>query len=296
VVPDRQAGDPDLGLADSARRLGPLPYSAAGPGPAHELPPPAELAAWTADRLDEIWFAEGCPDPFTYVEVGARDGGHARELLGLGPCCLDALRIVLVEPDPRLREREAANLSVESPAFTLGPVARSEDPDEGSRAVPGVGPLVTSLAEPPVLAGASVAVLIALGWLSRLPADVFTRRDGVWTEVRLAAPAGEGPGLEEMALPASPDRAADLDRIVPNAEEGARYRLEVGASRWLQRALTTAEHGWLLALDMWTERTEPAREGEPSSVALEPLAAIRRPQSGIEPVSGVLSVVRWRLG
>jgi putative S-adenosyl-L-methionine-dependent methyltransferase len=282
-------------LVERARRLGPLPYSALGPTAAAPMPPPEELAAWTAGALDEIWEAEEHPDPFTYVDVGAGDGTRARELLGLGPECLSALRVVLVEEDPSLRERHAENLSIEAPALTLGPVAPSDDPDEGSRSLPGVGPLVTSLTDLPVLATASVAIVIAFGWLSRQPADRFMWQDGTWWELRLGALGDDGNVLTEINLPLDEARAATMDEVASGRVDGACYASPVGAVEWLKSALATAETGWLLAVDRWTAKTEPLA-GDAPAVALDQIAAVRQPASGPVPVAESLEVVRWRLG
>lgn len=282
-------------LVEGARRLGPLPYSALGPTAEPPMPPPVDLAAWTAAALDEIWDGEGRPDPFTYVDVGAGDGTRARELLRLGPECLSALRVVLVEEDSSLRERQAENLSIEAPALTLGPVAPSDDPDEGSRPLPGVGPLVTSLTDLPVLATASVAVVIGFGWLSRQPADRYMWQDGTWWEVRLGALGDDGDVLTEMSLPLDEARAATMDAVVSGHVDEARYASPVGAVAWLKSALATAETGWLLAVDRWTAKTEPIH-GQARAIALDQLAAVRQPASGPVPAAESLEVVRWRLG
>jgi len=288
-------------VIERARRLGPLPWSSLGRRPAPNLPPAEELALWTAATLDEIWYIESHPDPFTYVEVGAGDGRRARDVLGLGPECLDALRIVLVDDDPAFRQRQAEQLSVEAPELTLGPVAASDDPDEGSRPLPGIGPLVTSLTDLPVLASASVAVVAAYGWLSRQPSDRCVWKDGVWWEIRLGVVPPAEDVLTELALPLAPDRAQAIDDTAGRRFDGARYSVPVGALAWLRSALGTAENGWLLGVDRWTLRNEPiAATGvageDPPPVPLDQLAMVRRPVDGPTAAPGSLEVVRWRLG
>lgn len=297
-MPDR-ASDLQLGAeeaAERARRLGPVPYSALGPTPGLVLPPPEELGPWTSDTIDEIWFSEGRPDPFIYVEVGAGDGRRARELLALGPACLDALRVVLVEPDRTLRERHAEHLSIEAPALILGPVAPSDDPDEGSRPLPGIGPLVTSLAELPTLSTSSAGVVIAYGWLSRQPSDRYEWRDGTWWEIRLGVVPPADLALTEIAVPVSGERGRVMDELAGDRFEAARYADPVGGVAWLKGALGSAETGWLLAVDRWTAKMEPLGDDRPAPVPLEPLASIRQPVSGPSPSVTHLQVVRWRLG
>jgi hypothetical protein len=283
-------------FVERARRLGPLPYSALGPVAGIELPPAEELAGWTAGVLDEIWYSEGCPDPFTYVDVGAGDGRRARELLRLGPGCLEALRVVLVEEDASLRDRQPELLSTEAPALILGPVAPSEDPDEGSRPVPGIGPLTTSLTELPTLAAASSTAVFSFGWLARQPADRCMWRDERWWEVRLGVVAPEEHALTEITLPLAPERAAMMDAAAATRTDGAVYSAPVGAMSWLKGALGTAESGWLVAVDRWTAKSEPLEGDGPAAVPLDQLASVRQPAAGPDPVAGTLEAVRWRLG
>ncbi len=293
VVPAEVPASPDV--IERARRLGPLPWSALGRRPAPTLPSAEELALWTATALDEIWYLEDRPDPFTYVEVGAGDGRRARELLGLGPDCLEALRIVLVDDDPALRERQAEQLSIEAPELTLGPVVASDDPDEGSRPLPGIGPLVTSLIDLPVLASASFTVVAAYGWLSSQPCDRYLWRDGAWWEIRLGVIPPADDVVTELPLPLEADKAEAIDHLARDRFDGARYSVPVGAVAWLRNALGSAEAGRLLAVDRWTLRSEPLGD-DPAPVPLDQLAVVRRPVDGPIPALGSLEVVRWRLG
>jgi hypothetical protein len=283
-------------LSRRARRLGPLPYSALVPATRPALPAPEELAAWAASTLDDFWYGEGRPDPLIYVEVGAGEGLRARELMKLGPACLDALRVVLVEDDRALRDRHSEQLSIESPPFVLGPVGPSDDPDEGNRPLAGIGPLVTSLAELPALSAASVGVVIAYGWLGAQASDRYLWQDGQWWEIRLGSDPAAADDLIEIALPVSAERADALDEATGGTHvEGAPYASPVGAIAWLQTALATAELGWLVALDRWTAKME-ASEDEPPPVPLGQLGSIRQPEAGPVPVAGSLEAVRWRLG
>ena len=299
------------GVIERARRLGPLPYSALGRLPEPRLPAAEDLAIWAAAALDDVWYHEGRPDPFTYVDVAAGDGTRARELLRLGPECLGALRIVLVDDDPVMRERQAEQVSIEAPALTLGPVATSEDPDEGSRPLPGIGPLATSLPDLPVLASASVTVVVAYGWLGRQPSDHCVWKDGAWWEVRLGVVPPADDVLSELLLPLAAEKAEAMDQITRGRFDGALYKVPVGAVRWLRDALGAAERGWLLGLDRWTLHDEPVVKsespgtpgagndlagGQASPVPLDQLATVRRPVDGPVSAVGPLEVVRWRLG
>ncbi len=297
-------------LLETARRLGPRPYSERGPNPIPALPPTPELAGWMVDAVDAWWVEVGSPDPFTLVEIGAGDGTRAKAFLGAGPACLTALRGVLVEADPVLRDRQRSHLPVESPILVLGPVGPGNgedddrDEDEHARAVAGIGPLITSLPEPPVVDGD--ALVIAIGWVGRLASDRLEWRDGRWWEIRLSA--GDDGTLAELPIPLDRDRSVEADRrfagstsaartVTASRPDGARYAVLTVAVDWLAGALRIAGSGRLVVIDRWTDVTSPLAPGEVPPVALDQLAAVRRP---IEPAPvGVfpeMSMVTWRLG
>jgi hypothetical protein len=258
------------------------------------------------DAIDGWWAELGRPDPFTLVEIGAGDGARAQAFLAAGPACLTALRCVLVEVDPVLRERQRARLPIESPIFVLGPVGPGDGDrggddldEEQARAVAGIGPLITSLPESPVVDGD--ALVVAVGWVSRLPSDRLEWRDGRWWEIRLAA--GDDGNLSELPIPLDRDRAAGADRllaglgVVAGPPDGARYAVLTAAVNWLAGALRMAGSGRLAVVDRWTEVTRPLAPGEAPPLAVNQLAAVRRPIErapvGLFPE---LSLVSWRLG
>jgi hypothetical protein len=295
-----QSPEPILSLEERARRLGPLPYSARGLNPPPELPPASALVAWLVDAVDRWWAEMGRPDPVTVVDVGAGDGSRAAAFLGAGPECLTALRYVLVEDNAHLRHQHAAHLPIESPVFVLGPVEAGEEDDELVRPVAGIGPLITSLAEPPEVGGP--AVVVAVGWLSRLPSDRLEWRDGAWSEVRLAAGREPGSGLSELLVPLDPDRAEAADALTREPAEsprldGARFALLGAAVEWVASMLRVAEAGRLAVLDRWSPVTRPLANGEEPPLALDQLAAVRRPvEPAPEDIFPGWAVVTWRLG
>jgi hypothetical protein len=292
--------------------MGPLSFSTLGTASpaAGWMAPPAgldvpALAAWETDALDRWWHAAGRPDPYTAVEVGAaagRAGGSgggrlAREVLGLGPECLTALRYVLVgEAGPEIPARL---LPIEAPEllFPAGPFD-PEDPEGPAEAAIGIGPLVTSLKEVPVLPG--VAAVIAVASVGALPADRVEWRHGRWWEVRVAA--GDT-GLYEILVELDDERSLSVGALIEDstgggrAPEGGRYALHVGAVDWLSRSLRTGESGVLAIVDRWTQVTSPLDGTAPPPLALDQLKRVREPLD-ISPVGvvGDLSVVSWRLG
>ena len=296
-------------LVARARRLGPLPYSSLGSQPpaAADAGPPAD---WEVDLADYWWEQAGRPDPYTLVEVGAGDGTRARRVLELGPRCLSALRLVLVEPG--CEESHRAVLPLEEPAF-LFPAgsADPDDPDSGPLPAVGIGPLVTSVPDLPVLDG--VATVVMFGWLGRMPADRFEWRDGRWWEVRLAAeegeaaaPAGAGGGTAgDGEAPELPSGLAEM--LVPvdglpiavdwPPVEGQRVARLAGAVYYLGEALRTAPAGVVAVVEHWSATTGPMAGGPAPEVALDQLAVVRAPIDPAPiPLDAEWSVVTWRLG
>ena len=291
-------GPVSVDLAERARRLGPLPHSAlgmAGPDPAG--PTASEVARWEAETIDRLWRSTGRPDPFTVVEVGAGDGSVAVELLSgpTRPACSEALRLVLVENDDALRERQALRLPVESPALILGPLQVPTDPDEDPRPVEGIGPRVASLAELPMVQGP--CAVVASGWLSRMPFDLFEWRGDRWYDVRVTW--GEADELREITVELDPDRAQHLSRLVSAGSriQGSRYAGQEAGAVWLRQALATTSSGWVVVADHWSEHTVPVLGTGAPPVALDQLVLAHRSDTGIEDGGpGGMGCVRWRIG
>jgi hypothetical protein len=289
---------PAADVLERARRLGPLPYSARGPSPAPTPPPDDELAAWLVDAVDTGWVDMGRPDPFILVEIGAGAGTRAAAFLGLGPQCLTALRYVLVEDDLAAAARQRIRLPIESPILVLGPVGDDDEADgdgDGPAPVEGIGPLVTSLTDLPVIDGP--AAVVAIGWVSRLPSDRVEWGDGSWWEVRVAA--GSAFSLEELLVPLDDDRRAAIEDLTGRQprQPAGRYAQLGPAVDWLSGALRIAPSGWLAVIDRWTPMTRPLASGEAPPLALDQLASVRRPMEPgpVEIFSG-WSLVSWRLG
>ncbi len=108
-------------------------------------------------------------------------------------------------------------------AVERGPLQREQHPD-----------WVTSIAEVGDLDG-EVSVVLANELLDNLAFDVYERHDGAWHEVRVGETAGE---LVEVLVPADPD--------LPDAPNGVRLPLCVGARRWIADALDAATSRLLL--------------------------------------------------
>jgi SAM-dependent MidA family methyltransferase len=314
-------------IAAQARRFGPLPWSvfmdaalydeqagfyatAGGAGRRLDFVTSPELggvfAAVVARALDEWWDDLGRPDPYLVVEAGAGSGTLARDIMAAGPACLPAMRYVLVERSRRLREAQGGRVSLELPAFVLGPAAPdgTDQDDDSLHTLPGRGPMATSLAELPAVG--FTGIVLANELLDNLPVDLFEWRHGDWQEVRVAADGSRGDVLTEALVPAAPHAAAQAARLVGGCSlpAGARLPLQPAAAGWVRQALSLVQHGRLvlfdygastadLACSVWTTWLRTFRRHRPGGpplespglqditcvVATDQLAAVRPPSS-----------------
>jgi len=267
--------DPDGGFYQTGGRAGRTGDFVTSP----ELGP--LFACGVAQALDRHWDELDRPDPFVVVEGAAGAGTLARDVLAAQPACSSALRYVLVERSARLRQAQAERLTLEHPALVLGPSRPTRDPDDDRASlVPGSGPLVTSLAELPAFP--ITGVVLANELLDNLAVDLLEWRDGRWQEVLVAAAGERGASPEddllvELLVPASPERAAQADRLVAQADrlsapgdrlfvpppplgaprppghgplaEGARIPLQDAARHWVEQARALVEDGRLIVID-----------------------------------------------
>ncbi len=264
---DGRVATPDDELVMRARRLGPLPGSALGLGPPVPMPP--EVTAWAVAQIDRVWDELGRPDPLAVVDVSGQHGRLTRALLDAGPRSSPALRYLVVTDD-----RPVEGLDLEEPALVLGPALPAKDEDDPPRPPPGIGPLVAAVADLP--GGLDVALVLAVGWISRLPADRFVPGDGAWLEVRWAA----GDTGELVALTVAARDRGPADDPVGAGEVQDRQ----AAGRWVGDAVATAAAGRLIVLD----RLDPA--------AVAQLTRQRRPRVAPSRPFAELVQVEWSVG
>jgi SAM-dependent MidA family methyltransferase len=209
------------------------------------------FGAVLARALDGWWTDLGQPDPYLVVEAGAGPGMLARTILAAEPECSHALRYVLVDRSAAQRARHR-ELALEEPALVLPPL----DPVTGLVVSDAPsGPLVTSLAELPVVADTPV-VVVANELLDNVPCDLAERAAGAWHEVRVTR---SGAGLAEVQVPLDAPRTARLERLAPDAIEGARVPLQDNAGAWLFDALRAAgDRGRVVVFDYVAETAELA--------------------------------------
>ncbi|HLI53023.1 MAG TPA: hypothetical protein VKU88_01745 [Acidimicrobiales bacterium] len=269
---DRLPADAPPGWERRARRHGPLRFSELQPAP---LPQPApELAAWLAGAVDAWWEGSGRPDPYVVVAVSGDLGPLAAGFLHQAPACAPALRYVMVHPFGGCPQ---PGLALEDPAFLFPPAGPAgmeideRDPDDPAPPATGVGPLTTFLAglpAPGALPGGVPAAVVAVQFLSRLPADRFEWRAGRWYEERITA-GGDRVSVPSPADPGLPRRAGP--QTAPSE-----------ACRWLARLLGSVESGTVAVIDEWGP-----------DLPLEQLSRVRSPSEGPCPAPGGLRVVLW---
>ena len=280
-----------------ARRLGPLPYSALRFGRVAAPDGGAEgLGTTVAALLDRWWGELGRPDPFVVVEEGAGDGSLAAAVIGASPACAPALRYVLVEPDRSARRGQSGRVHLEPPVLALGPVRPAGDGDEEAEAVPGRGPLLTSLAEPPAMLA---DVVLAVAWLSSLPTDIWARRQDGWVEVRLAA-AADG-GLSEFLVPTSGALEVPGGLDAKGIADGWRVPIQTAAVRWVADARRRVGPGRVAVIDRVVRTTAELAvapgAGRPAvALALDQLDRRGGGPTGHSLAASPLILLQWDVG
>ena len=180
--------------------------------------------------LDVWWRSLDEPDPFVVVEGGSGSGALVRAVLASGPSCSRSLRWVCVERSAPLRVGLAASLPVEPAAQVLG------GPRQG-------GPVVAVVDDLP--RGPFTGVVLANELLDNLPPVIAERTLRGWAEVRVGEESGH---LSEVIVP-DDDLARAAGRWAGAAPVGSRIPLASQAARWVERARSSLEAGWVVCFD-----------------------------------------------
>jgi SAM-dependent MidA family methyltransferase len=200
------------------------------------------FGAVLARYLDARWEDLEFPDPFVVVDAGAGRGALALSVLAASPRCAPALRYVLVESSPALREAQAEHLALVHPFEVLGP---DGDPDADLPAPgSGSGPVCCSLEDLP--AQAVPGVVVANELLDNLPFRLVQRGVDGWDEVRVGLDAGR---LVELLVPADEATSVRLEALAPDAPVGGRIPLQDAAGEWLRSALGALRQGSVVVID-----------------------------------------------
>jgi SAM-dependent MidA family methyltransferase len=213
------------------------------------------FGALVSRALDGWWDELGRRDPFLVVDAGAGRGRLARDVLAAEPRCAPAMRYVLVERSDALRAEQRELVVIEPVEDALGPAVPGDD-DAETRAVLGIGPIATHLAELPSLP--VDGVVLANELLDNLPFRVLQRGEDGWAEVRVAL--ADGAFVEEM-VPAAPDLAADADLVDRSCPPGTRLPVPTGAREWLGECAAVLRHGRLVVVDYVATAAELRERG-----------------------------------
>jgi NADH dehydrogenase [ubiquinone] 1 alpha subcomplex assembly factor 7 len=177
-------------------------------------------------------------------------------VLAAEPECERALRYVLVERSPALREAQHELLRVEPFEDALGPVVRTND--DAPLPVTGMGPIVTALDELPAVG--LDGVVMANELLDNLPFRIVERTADGWAEVLVAF---EGDQLVETVVPALDELAAEADAVAADAvvPAGARLPVPTRITDWLHSCATALRHGMLVVVDYVATASELVERG-----------------------------------
>ena len=215
--------------------------------------------ALVARAVDGWWRDLGEPDPFLVVDAGAGRGRLAADVLAAAPACGPALRLVLVERSPALREAQRELVALEPVEDALGPATRAYDDDDVVHTpVGGMGPIATSLAELPAVR--TTGVVLANELLDNLPFRVVERADDGWLELRVGHDDG---AFVEVLVPAAPDLGAEADLVACDAAlaVGARLPVPTSASEWLHACADALGSGVLAIVDYGATAAELVARG-----------------------------------
>jgi SAM-dependent MidA family methyltransferase len=153
---------------------------------------------------------------------------------------------VLVERAAHLRGEQRALLTLEPPDEALGAFAHASGPDEDMEAVPGLGPIVTSLEDVPAIH--VDGVVLANELLDDLPVHLVERGPTGWAEVRVGIDEG---ALDEVLIPAPPSLSAEADEVAAGVEvpTGARLPVPIATRAWLERVAALLRDGEVVLVD-----------------------------------------------
>jgi NADH dehydrogenase [ubiquinone] 1 alpha subcomplex assembly factor 7 len=205
------------------------------------------FGALVARAFDDWWDALGRVDPFMVVEGGAGDGRLARDVQRAEPACSPALRYLLVERSPVLRDAQRERLPIEPADEALGAYQRETGED---RPVPaeGIGPVFAALDDLP--ATPFDGVVFANELLDNLPFGIASFDGERWSEV-LVAVDDEHAGFRELLVPARDDDASMLAELTDGCvvPPGARLPIARGVDDWLRRGASVVRHGFVCLVD-----------------------------------------------
>ncbi len=229
------------------------------------------FGAVMANALDTWWIACGSPDPFIVGECGAGPGTLAVSILNAKPVCAPALRYLMIDSSPAMRDIARARKLplVESWEVLAGFSETSADDDEPVEGfddrvpAPRQGPLVASLSALPT---SSVHIVLANELLDNIPFDIAQRTADGWAEVRVGlASSGVEPGLGveaqfvEYLIPATDEMTEFLEPFGVSVPVGSEIPVAREAAQWVREAVSSlVDGGRLVCIDYGAATAELA--------------------------------------
>ena len=234
------------------------------------------FGAVMANALDAWWVACGSPDPFVVAECGAGPGTLAVSILAAKPQCAQALRYLMIDSSPAMRDIARARKLpiVESWEVLAGFSETSADDDEAVEGFddrvpsPRQGPLVASLSALPT---SSVHIVLANELLDNTPFDIARRSADGWAEVRvgLAAGSAAAPGLGvkaefvEYLIPATDEMTEFLEPFGASVPVSGEIPAAREAAQWVREAVASlVDEGRLVCIDYAASTAELATRSE----------------------------------
>jgi SAM-dependent MidA family methyltransferase len=178
-------------------------------------------------QLVEMWRGMGSPSPWWLVEAGPGTGTWMADVLRLAaeqfPELVGALRVVMIEPSPRLRDHQQRHLAPWAPRI------RWESRVEELSAPLGPG------------------VLFANEVLDALPFHRVVKRDDGLRELYVGLSDGEL--VEREGQPSTPALEAQLRDGGGWLKPGHRAEVCLAATEWVTRTVEVLEAGFLFLVD-----------------------------------------------
>jgi SAM-dependent MidA family methyltransferase len=184
-----------------------------------------------ARQFDEMWRALGSPEHVELLELGPGRGLFAQDVLGWSenkfPDFFRALRYVLVESSPALRERISETLAhhLES------------------------GKAALTVLYSPNEATTTNTIVFANEFFDALPVEILSGKGSLRIDTR------EGRFIETWAKP-SPEEQEFLDRYSVHPKPHERIEAPLAAQQFMDRIATEIQRGFLIAIDYGYTREE----------------------------------------
>ena len=201
-----------------------------------------------ARQFDEMWRTLGSPEKIDVVELGPGRGLFAQDVLDWSekkfPEFFRALRYVLVETSPALRQRIEATLArhIERGRATL--VAR-----DGFWVAQRFSAANSSPADAGALAPEVPTILFANEFFDALPVEILSPQGSLRIDAR------DNRFVETWA-PSSPEELEYLDRHSIHPEPGERVEVPLIAQNYMHQIASTIDRGFLVAIDYGYTRAE----------------------------------------